>query len=38
MSIDPEIVIANPAIGLQYRFRADYYYQLIALRRNEDPA
>ncbi len=32
MSIDPEIVIANPATGFQYHFGADYYYQLIALR------
>ena len=35
MSIDPEIVIANPQIGLQYHFRADYYYQLISLRADE---
>ena len=35
MSIDPEIVIANPAIGLQFRFRAEYYYRLIALRADE---
>jgi hypothetical protein len=26
----PEIVIANPQIGLQYHFRRDYYDQLIA--------
>ena len=32
MSIDPEIIIANPATGFQYHFGADYYYQLIALR------
>lgn len=38
MSIDPEIVIANPQIGLQYHFGADLYYQLIALRRDENPA
>jgi hypothetical protein len=37
MSIDPEIVIANPQIGLQYHFGADLYYQLIALRRDENP-
>ena len=36
MSIDPEIVIANPAIGLQFRFRAEYYYRLITLR--DEPA
>jgi len=37
MSIDPEIVIAHPQIGLQYHFRADLYYQLISLRANETP-
>ena len=37
MSIDPEIVIAHPRIGLQYHFRADLYYQLIALRPHETP-
>ena len=37
MSIDPEIFIANPQIGLQYHFNADLYYQLIALRRDENP-
>ncbi len=35
MSIDPEIIIAHPQIGLQYHFPADLYYQLISLRRNE---
>ena len=35
MSIEPEIVIANPQIGLQYHFAADFYYQLISLRPNE---
>jgi hypothetical protein len=35
MSIDPEIIIANPQIGLQYHFPANLYYQLISLRRNE---
>ena len=38
MSIEPEIVIANPEIGLQYHFRADLYYQLIGLRADEEPA
>lgn len=38
MSIEPEIVIANPQINLQYHFSADLYYQLIALRRDENPA
>lgn len=35
MSIDPEIVIANPGIGLQYHFSTDHYYQLISLRPDE---
>ena len=35
MSIDPEIVIANPGIGLQYHFSTDHYYQLISLRADE---
>mgnify|MGYP001816804885 FL=1 len=35
MSIDPEIVIANPNIGLQYHFPADLYYLLISLRGDE---
>jgi len=35
MSIDPDLVIAHPQIGLQYHFPADLYYQLISLRRNE---
>ncbi len=38
MSIDPEIVIANPQIGLQYHFGRDYYYQLIAPRSGGDTA
>jgi hypothetical protein len=38
MSIDPEIVIAHPQIGLQYHFRADLYYELIALRPHETPS
>ncbi len=38
MSIDPEIVIAHPQIGLQYHFRAELYYQLIALRPHETPS
>jgi hypothetical protein len=37
MSIDPEIVIAHPQIGLQYHFPADLYYQLISLPANETP-
>ena len=36
MSIDPEIVIANPRIGMQYHFSADFYYQLISLRKDEN--
>jgi hypothetical protein len=35
MSIDPEIVIANPGIGLQYHFGTDHFYQLISLRPDE---
>ncbi len=35
VSIEPEIIIANPQIGLQYHFRADLYYQLISLRADE---
>jgi hypothetical protein len=35
MSIDPEIVIANPGIGLQYHFSMDHYYQIISLRPDE---
>jgi hypothetical protein len=38
MSIDPEIIIANPRIGLQYHFSSDLYYQLISLRHDENPA
>lgn len=30
MSVDPEIVVANPRIGLQYHFRSDNYHQLFA--------
>ena len=37
MSIAPEIVIANPQIGLQYHYPADLYYQLISLRTDETP-
>ena len=37
MSIDPEIVIANPQIRLQNHFPADLYYQLISLRADEIP-
>jgi len=38
MSIEPEIVIANPGIALQYHFARDYYYQLISIRTDESPA
>jgi len=38
MSIEPEVVIAHPQIGLQYHFRADLYYQLIALPPHEIPS
>lgn len=32
VSISPEIIIANPDIGLQYHFNSSFYYQLLALR------
>jgi hypothetical protein len=38
ISIEPEIVIAHPQIGLQYHFPADLYYQLIGLRPHETPS
>ncbi len=38
MSIEPEIVIANPELGLQYHFADEFYYRLIALREDENPA
>ncbi len=38
LSIEPEIVIAHPAIGLQYHFSADDYYRLLAPRTDENPA
>ena len=38
MSIEPEIIIAHPQIGLQYHFPADLYYQLISLNPDEAPA
>jgi hypothetical protein len=30
LSVTPEIVIANPQIGLQYHFRADFHDQLVS--------
>jgi hypothetical protein len=35
MSIEPELVIANPELGVQYHFPRDLYYQLISLRADE---
>lgn len=35
MSIEPEIIIAHPGIGLQYHFPADFYYQLLSLSPDE---
>lgn len=35
MSIEPEIIIAHPGIGLQYHFPADFYYQLLSLNPDE---
>lgn len=36
LSVAPEIVIANPQIGLQYHFRADYHDQLITIADSAD--
>lgn len=36
LSIEPEIVIAHPAIGLQYHFSRDHYYRLIAPATDEE--
>ncbi len=38
LSIEPEIIIAHPAIGLQYHFPADAYYRLLAPGADENPA
>ena len=38
LSISPEIIIANPTIGLQYHFDKSYYYQLISLREKDNDA
>lgn len=38
MSIEPEIVIAHPRLGLQYHFSYSLYYGLLSLREDEDPA
>jgi len=35
ISSDPEIIIANPKIGLQYHFRSDDYHQLFSPDENE---
>ena len=35
LSIEPEVVIANPALGLQYRFGGDRYYGILALASDE---
>ncbi len=32
MSINPEVIVANPKLGLQYYFNAEDYYQLFSLR------
>jgi hypothetical protein len=37
LSVDPEIVIANPALGLQYHFRRGLYGRLLTVD-DEDPA
>jgi len=36
LTIDPEIVIVNPKIGLQYHFRADFHDQLISPGQADD--
>jgi hypothetical protein len=36
LSVTPEIVIANPQIGLQYHFRANYHNQLITIADTAD--
>jgi hypothetical protein len=36
ISISPEIIVAHPAIGLQFHFKDSFYYQLISLRENEN--
>ncbi|HKJ52056.1 MAG TPA: DUF4340 domain-containing protein [Gammaproteobacteria bacterium] len=38
LSVDPELVIANPELGLQYHFHAGLYDQLISPRDDENPA
>ncbi len=37
LSIDPQIIIAHPQIGLQYYFDKNLYYQLLALSKDETP-
>ena len=38
LSVEPELVIANPGLGLQYHFRADLYNRLISPLDDENPA
>lgn len=35
MSIKPEIIIARPDLGLQYHFKQDHYYNLLAVKKND---
>ena len=35
MSIKPEIIIARPDLGLQYHFKKDQYYNLLAINKND---
>lgn len=35
MSIKPEIIIARPDLGLQYHFKKDLYYDLLAINKND---
>jgi hypothetical protein len=36
LAIEPEVVIVNPRIGLQYHFRADFHDQLISPGKTDD--
>lgn len=36
LSIEPDIVIANPSLGLQYHFDASQYYTLLDLRADQN--
>jgi hypothetical protein len=38
LSVAPELVIANPGLGLQYHFKAGLYNRLISPLEDENPA